>query len=103
MDPTKPLLKAPPRIGHLDTADIIGQLRQLHEEADDENVGRMPADDELFGALIYLESQAGALKSAAVRRGAALDRVRLWEFLREQADIHQSRAVVDARAADVEW
>lgn len=102
-DPTKPLLKPPVRVGHLDTAAIVGQLRQLHEEAEDENIGRMPADDELFGALLYLETHASALKSVAARRASALARTRLWEYLRQQADVHQSRAVDDARAAEVEW
>lgn len=63
----------------------------------------MPADDELFGALLYLEAHAGALKSVAARRASALDRTRLWEYLRQQADVHQSRAVDDARAAGAEW
>jgi hypothetical protein len=48
---TKPLVRTPFRLGAVDAAAIIGQLRQLHEEADDEDVDRMPADDELFGAL----------------------------------------------------
>lgn len=102
-DPVKPLLKAPVRVGHLDTAAIVGQLRQLHEEAEDEDIGRMPADEELFGALLYLETHAGALKTASARRAAALHRICLWEYLRQQADVHQSRAVEDARAAQVEW
>ncbi|MER5201446.1 hypothetical protein ACWD3J_49220 [Streptomyces sp. NPDC002755] len=102
-DPTKPLLKPPVRVGHLDTAAAVGQLRQLHEEAEDEDIGRMPADDELFGALLYLEARAGALKSVAARRASALDRIRLWEYLRQQADVHQSRAVDDARAAGAQW
>ncbi|MFD3620664.1 hypothetical protein ACFWWT_36620 [Streptomyces sp. NPDC058676] len=101
--PTKPLLKAPVRIGHLDTAAVIGQLRQLHEQAEDENVDRMPADEELFGALLYLEAHAEALKSVEARRASAIERVRLWEYLRQQVDVHQSRAVEDARAAQAEW
>uniref|UniRef100_UPI001C261AC1 hypothetical protein n=1 Tax=Streptomyces sp. AC555_RSS877 TaxID=2823688 RepID=UPI001C261AC1 len=101
--PTKPLLKAPVRIGHLDTAAVIGQLRQLHEQAEDGNVDRMPADEELFGALLYLEANADALKSVEARRASAVERVRLWEYLRQQADVHQSRAVEDARAAQAEW
>ncbi|MGY1583878.1 hypothetical protein [Streptomyces sp. MN13] len=102
-DPAKPLVKSPVRIGHLDTAALIGELRQLHEEAEDEHISRMPADDELFGALLYLEAHAGALKSEKARRRAAVTRVRLWEYLREQVDIHQAKAIQDARAAHVEW
>lgn len=101
--PTKPLLKKPVQIGTLNAAAVIGQLRQLHEEAEDKEVGRMPADEELFGALLHLEANAGALKSEKARREAAIARVRLWEYLREQADLHQAKAVEHARAAGVEW
>ncbi|MFJ5901904.1 hypothetical protein ACIQFZ_42810 [Streptomyces sp. NPDC093064] len=101
--PTKPLLKPPVRIGNVDTAAVIGELRQLHEEAEDENVGRMPADEELFQALLYLEANASALKSEKAQRKAAIARVRLWEYLREQADLHQTKAIEHARAAGAEW
>ncbi|MFI5688412.1 hypothetical protein [Streptomyces sp. NPDC051636] len=101
--PTKPLLKPPVRIGNLDTAAVIGELRQLHEDAEDENVGGMPADEELFGALLYLEASAGALKNEKAQRQAAIARVRMWQYLREQADLHQARAVEHARAVGVEW
>ncbi|MFF9490161.1 hypothetical protein [Streptomyces sp. NPDC014676] len=101
--PTKPLLKPPVRIGNLDTAALIGELRQLHEDAEDPNIGRMPADEELFGALLYLEANASALTSEAARRTAATKRVLLWEYLREQADLHQAKAIEHARAAGTEW
>ncbi|MFC9916214.1 hypothetical protein [Streptomyces sp. NPDC127197] len=101
--PTKPLLKPPVRVGNLDTAALIGELRQLHEDAEDENIGGMPADEELFRALLYLEANAGAVKREEARRKAAITRVKLWQYLREQADIHQAKAVEDARAANAEW
>ncbi|MFD7282330.1 hypothetical protein ACFV80_36230 [Streptomyces sp. NPDC059862] len=101
--PTKPLLKPPVRIGSLDAAAVISELRQLHEDAEDENVDRMPADEELFGALLYLEANAGALKNEEARRKAAVARVRLWQYLRERADIHQAKAIEDARATNAEW
>lgn len=101
--PTKPLLKPPVRIGNVDSAGAIGELRQLHEAAEDEDVGRMPADEELFGCLLYLEVHAGALKDEKVRRKAAIARVRLWEYLRERADLHQANAIEQARAAGAEW
>ncbi|MFF9410385.1 hypothetical protein ACF1B0_33395 [Streptomyces anandii] len=101
--PTKPLLRPPVRIGNLDTAAVIGELRQLHEDAEDENLGRMPADEELFRTLLYLEANAGALKSQEAQRKAAVARVRLWEYLREQADLHQAKAIEHARAAGAEW
>ncbi|MFI6658146.1 hypothetical protein ACIBL8_21785 [Streptomyces sp. NPDC050523] len=101
--PTKPLLKQPVRIGKLDAPAIIGQLRKLHEEAEDEEIGQMPADNELFQALLYLESHAGALKDEQARRTAAVQRVKLWEYLREQIDSHQAKAIEHARAAGAEW
>ncbi|MEU9412219.1 hypothetical protein AB0E08_41905 [Streptomyces sp. NPDC048281] len=101
--PTNPLLKLPVRIGKLDIKAIIGELRQLHEDAEDESVGQMPADEELFGALLHLEANAGALKSEKARRKAAIKRVMLWEYLREQADLHQAKAIEQARAAGIEW
>ncbi|MEW2471067.1 hypothetical protein AB0919_39710 [Streptomyces sp. NPDC046994] len=102
-DPTRPLLKPAVRVGNLDTAALIGELRQVHEDAEDENIGRMPADEELFRALLYLEANAGAVKSEEARRKAAITRVKLWQYLREQAEIHQAKAVEDARAANAEW
>jgi hypothetical protein len=101
--PTKPLLKPPIRIGNIDTAAVIGELRQLHEAAEDKNVDRMPADEELFGALLHLETHADALKDERVQRESAIKRVRLWEHLREQVDLHQSKAIEQARAAGVQW
>ncbi|MFI1539580.1 hypothetical protein [Streptomyces anandii] len=76
---------------------------RAREEAEDENVGRMPADEELFQALLYLDANAGAPKGEEARRTSAITRVKLWEYLREQADVHQLAAVQDARAANVEW
>ncbi|MDX3697650.1 hypothetical protein PV726_47245 [Streptomyces europaeiscabiei] len=101
--PTKPLLKAPVRIGRLDAAAIVGELRQLHEDAEDPDVDRMPADEELYGALLYLEAHADALKTTDARREAAIKRVRLWEYLREQTDSHQAKAIEEARAVNTEW
>ncbi|MCX4581063.1 hypothetical protein OHB41_49825 [Streptomyces sp. NBC_01571] len=101
--PTGPLLKPPTRVGNLDFAALVGELRQLHELADDPDIHRMPADEELFGALQYLEAHAGALKTADARRKASVTRVKLWQYLREQADSHQAKAVEDARSAEVEW
>jgi hypothetical protein len=103
VDPKRPLQKPPNRIGNLDAVAAIAGLRRLHEAAEDPNVDRMPADDELFQALLYLEAHAGALKDERARRAAAIQRVTLWEYLREQADIHQAKAIVDARAANAAW
>ncbi|MFF6981321.1 hypothetical protein ACFZAV_27335 [Streptomyces sp. NPDC008343] len=83
----------------------VAELRRLHEGAGDPNVERMPADDEVYGALLYAEKNAGALRTLtmAEQRAAALERVRLWEYVRERADIHQARAVADARSTGAEW
>lgn len=103
--PTRPLAKPPLRIGVLDAVAVVGELRQMHEDAEDPEVERMPADDELYGALLYTEKHAPALRrqSLDVRRAAALKRVQLWEYLREQAELHQARAVDDARDAGAQW
>jgi len=103
--PTKPLIRAPMRIGPLDAPAVVGELRQMHEDAEDPDVERMPADDELFGALLYAEKHAQALRrqSPQVQQAAALKRVQLWEYLREQTEFHQARAVDDARAAGAQW
>ncbi|MGW8954695.1 hypothetical protein [Streptomyces sp. NPDC055709] len=101
--PTKPLLRAPVRIGILDTAAVVGELRQLHEDAEDRDIERMPADSELFQALLYLESHKAALKKPEAQRAAGIKRVQLWEYLREQVDLHQAQAIEDARAAKATW
>ncbi|MGW2463777.1 hypothetical protein ACWC4J_27120 [Streptomyces sp. NPDC001356] len=103
--PTKPLVKAPMRIGPLDAPAVVGELRKMHENAEDPDVERMPADDELFGALVYAEKHVQALRGQPpeVQRAAALKRVQLWEYLREQTEVHQARAVDDARRAGAQW
>ncbi|MET7694380.1 hypothetical protein ABZT06_41675 [Streptomyces sp. NPDC005483] len=103
--PTKPLLRAPMRIGSLDASAVVGELRQMHEDAEDPDVERMPADEELFGALLYAEKHAQALRRQPVemQRAAAVKRVQLWEYLREQTEVHQARAVNDARSVGAQW
>jgi hypothetical protein len=86
---------------------LVGELRQLHEDAEDADIERMPADIELYGALLYAEKHAKALRNRrgteASQRAAAIKRVLLWEYLREQTDLHQAKAIEDARAAKAEW
>ena len=101
--PTKPLLKAPVRIGEFNAAAVIGELRCLHAAAEDPDLDQMPADDETYQALLYLEAHAGALKDVSAQREAAISRVKLWEYVREQTDIHQVQAIAHARASGVEW
>ncbi|MGW4024058.1 hypothetical protein [Streptomyces sp. NPDC005009] len=103
--PTKPLVKAAARVGKIDAVAVVGDLRRLHEEAEDPSIERMAVDDEVFGALLYAEKHAAALRRlpSEKQKAAALKRVQLWEYLRERAEIHQARAVADARAAGAEW
>ncbi|MFF8432408.1 hypothetical protein ACF07Y_46290 [Streptomyces sp. NPDC016566] len=91
------------KVGHLDAAAIVGELRQLHEDAEDPDVDRMPDDEELYRALLYLDKHASSLRDEKARRTAAIKRVTLWQYLREQADLLQARAIADARAAGAEW
>ncbi|WP_331732482.1 hypothetical protein [Streptomyces sp. NBC_00989] len=101
--PTKPLLKAPMRIGSFNAAATISELRRLHAAAEDPDLDQMAADDEVYQALLYLEAHAGALKTESAQREAAVYRVKLWEYVREQTDVHQAKAIAHARAAGVEW
>ncbi|MFJ3311056.1 hypothetical protein ACIPSA_50675 [Streptomyces sp. NPDC086549] len=103
LSPTKPLLRTPLRVGNLDAAAIVGELRQLHEEAEDPSIDRMPDDAELFRALLYVEKHASVLKDDQAQRDGAVKRVTLWQYLREQVDLHQAKAVEDARSAGTEW
>jgi hypothetical protein len=99
-----PLRKARARLGAIDAAGVVAELRDLHEKAGDPNVERMPTDYELWGALVYAEKHALRLAGhPELLRKAALNRVRLWEYIRERADIHQSRAVQTAQQARAEW
>ncbi|MGV9915419.1 hypothetical protein [Streptomyces tendae] len=104
-DPTKPLVRPPKSIGAVDARALVGELRQLHEDAEDRGIELMPADDEIYGALLYAEKHASALHILGheKQKAAALTRVLLWEFLGERLSFHQSRAIDDARAAGAEW
>ncbi|MEU9230255.1 hypothetical protein AB0D40_38725 [Streptomyces massasporeus] len=101
----EPLVKPQMRVGRIDAVAAVAELRRLHESAGDPGVERMPADDEIYGALLHAEKNASALRtlSQEAQRAAALHRVRLWEYVRERADVHQARAVATARAAGAEW
>ncbi|MFF4983979.1 hypothetical protein ACFY3O_28530 [Streptomyces sp. NPDC001046] len=93
------------RVGRIDAMAAVAELRRLHESAADPAVERMPADDEIYGALLHAERNAPALRTLSheAQQAAAIHRVRLWEYLRERADVHQARAVAAARAAGAEW
>ncbi|RDD84345.1 hypothetical protein [Streptomyces parvulus] len=65
----------------------------------------MPSDEEVYGALLYLDAHASALTalSSDHQREAALERVLLWQYVRERLDRLQDRAISDARAAGAPW
>ncbi|MGI5353531.1 hypothetical protein ACQEU8_35940 [Streptomyces sp. CA-250714] len=98
-----PLRQPPTRLRPMDPGAVVAELRELHVAADDATVEQMPADEHPREALLYAERRAHTLTDPAARRRATLLRVRLWEFLRREADPHQSRAVRDARDAGVHW
>ncbi|MEV5273222.1 hypothetical protein [Streptomyces werraensis] len=104
-DPTKPLVRQVRSVGPVDARALVGELRQFHEEAEDPGIERMPADEEVYGALLYAEKRAGSLRALPVekQKAAALIRVLLWEFLSERLRVHQSTAIDDARSAGAEW
>ncbi|WP_327687283.1 hypothetical protein [Streptomyces sp. NBC_00467] len=103
--PTSPLVRARASLGSIDSAAMVGELRQMHENAEDPRIERMPDDAELYGALVYAERHASALdhQPEPIRAKAALTRTVLWQYLREQIDAHQLRAIDASRAANVEW
>lgn len=98
-----PLSRPRIRVGQIDATGIASELRQLHEKAEDPSVERMPEAAELWGVLLYAEQHAQALKTPAARKEASLKRTLLWEYLKEQVDPHQERAVRDAVEAGAEW
>ena len=63
----------------------------------------LPAAEELYSLLLFAERASRRISDARLRGEAAVDRVLLWQWLREQVDARQLRAVDDARNADVEW
>ncbi|MFC4516417.1 MULTISPECIES: hypothetical protein [Streptomyces] len=78
------------------------QLRALHEKGGDPALERFPDPGELFLVLRHTERQASCL-SEPTRGEAAVLRAKLWQFLREQADSGQLRAIDDGRDAGVPW
>ncbi|WP_152648469.1 hypothetical protein [Streptacidiphilus anmyonensis] len=78
------------------------QLRDLLEQQLSET-SSLPAAEELYALLVFAERASRRIGDARLRGEAAVQRVLLWQWLREQIDAHQLRAVDDARASDVEW
>ncbi|MEU9575560.1 hypothetical protein AB0D62_38190 [Streptomyces massasporeus] len=105
----KPRLKRPPiRLGEIKTGRIVNRLRELHQLGGDPAYERFPASEELFRVLEHAQTWAGKLKQPTdslinVVGEAAVLRAKLWQYLREQADAGQLRAIEDGRAAGVPW
>jgi hypothetical protein len=96
------------RLGQIDTGHLVRRLRELHELGEDPALERFPDDDELWLVLQHTQRWAPRLHQppqAPVNIAAevALIRVTLWQYLREQADSGQLRAIQDGRSAGVSW
>ncbi len=101
-DPAAPLTRPRPRLGHVAVPQVSTQLRDLLEQQLSET-SSLPAAEELYALLVFAERASRRIGDARLRGEAAVQRVLLWQWLREQIDAHQLRAVDDARASDVEW
>ncbi|WP_328891936.1 hypothetical protein [Streptomyces sp. NBC_00316] len=105
----KPRPKRPPiRLGEIKTGRIVNRLRELHELGDDPELERFPASEELFLVLEHAQTWVSKLKQPKdcpvnVVGETAVLRATLWQYLREQADAGQLKAIEDGRAAGVPW
>ncbi|MET8605298.1 hypothetical protein ABZV92_17335 [Streptomyces rubiginosohelvolus] len=83
-------------------------MRELHELDGDPAYERFPASEELFRMLEHAQTWAGKLKHPEdslvnVVGEVTVWRPTLWQFLREQADAEQLKAIDDGRAVGVRW
>jgi hypothetical protein len=105
----QPRPKRPPiRLGEIGTGPIVHRLRELHQLGGDPAYERFPDTEELFLVLEHTQRWAGKLKQPQdspvnVVGEAAVLRATLWQYVREQADAGQLKAVEDGRAAGVPW
>lgn len=90
------------RVGQIDALGMTDRLRKLHEAGRDPDFERFPDPSELFLVLRYTERQASSLSEEA-RGAAAVLRATLWQYIREQADAGQLRAINDGREVGVPW
>ncbi|MGW1507349.1 hypothetical protein ACWCQW_55000 [Streptomyces mirabilis] len=86
----------------------MNRLRELHELGGDPAYERFPASEELFLVLEHAQTWAGKLRQPRdslinVVGEAAVLRAKLWQYLREQADSGQLKAIEDGRAVGVPW
>jgi hypothetical protein len=102
------VMRPPIRLGELKTGRIVKRLRELHELGGDPAFERFPASEELYLVLDHAQTWAGKLKQPKdslvnVVGEAAVLRAKLWQYLREQADVGQLKAIEEGRAAGVPW
>ncbi|MFG2162795.1 hypothetical protein [Streptomyces olivaceus] len=94
------------RLQGVDPRVLAGQLYELHARAerggDQGYLERWPGDGETHGVLLFAQAHADRLAGEAHQQ-AALLRITLAEWLRQQADPLQLRALDDARGAGVRW
>ncbi|MEJ8632364.1 hypothetical protein [Streptomyces sp. MS2.AVA.5] len=101
--------KRPPiRLGRIAPTTLTARLRELHELGGDPELERFPDLGELYLVLQHAQRIASGLKQPVdhpvnVRGEAALLRAKLWQYLREQADAGQLRAIEAGRQAGVPW
>ncbi|NEB59731.1 hypothetical protein G3I20_18745 [Streptomyces sp. SID8111] len=94
------------RLQGVDPRVLAGKLYELHARAerrgDQGYLERWPGDGETHGVLHFAQAHADRLEGEAYQQ-AALLRITLAEWLRQQADPLQLRALDDARGAGVQW
>ncbi|WP_329460681.1 hypothetical protein [Streptomyces sp. NBC_01497] len=87
---------------------MTDRLRELYAQGGDPAIERFPASDELFLVLVHAQRWASDLKQphdvpVNIAGEAAVLRATLWQYLHEQADIGQLKAIEHGRAAGVPW
>ncbi|MFF4806166.1 hypothetical protein ACFY1U_48685 [Streptomyces sp. NPDC001351] len=88
----------------------MDRLRELYQVGGDPEFERFPAFDELLLVLRHTERTASKLKVDTakvdpkdVMGEAAVIRAKLWQYLREQADAGQLKAIESGRAVGMPW
>lgn len=97
------------RLGEIYVPGLIDQLRELHKVGSDPRLERFPDNDDLLAVLDHAERMASSLTvpegmdAKTVLGEAAVIRAKLWQHLRELADVGQLKAIQDGRAAKMPW
>jgi hypothetical protein len=107
----KPRPKRPAiRLGEINTVALVDRLRELYRAGGDPEFECFPASDELLLVLRHAERTAGELRVDTtkvdpkdVMGEAAVIRTKLWQYLREQADAGQLKAIEAGRAVCMPW